>query len=487
MIPYLIKTILCSAFFMLFYKTVLGESKSYKFNRFYLIAALALSFIIPVLPLIPINSIPITTYFMPELHETTEMNIPVSQMEDADIQSDHNLLLYIYLLITGILVCRSFYQIFRLRKNVLRSKTQKRDDVVFVFTDHISSSYTFLNYIFVQWNRPLPEEIIRHEMTHVRQKHTLDILFIEFLLMICWFNPMLLLYRKYIALNHEYLADESAIKTGTDEKKYLNILLSFCSSEKNGILIHQFNNNKTIKKRVKMIMKTNSKTVQWLRLVAIAPLFVSALFLFSGNSYVKADNSNQQEDPQQESTIENDNATKTVAGNYEAIFKEYVQIIEKYVSGKEVRRGIILTSNSESELEKSDLKRIRELEKSDLNRINEIFQSMTPEQQSALPYILHHMKMPEPKTPTETEYESWKEPSEYGIWLDEKRIDNSELNKYKTSDFSLYFKSKLTRIAKNYGKHVYQLNLYTTSHYQVVKAKMDAVYFLRPNFEPKNK
>ena len=67
------------------------------------------------------------------------------------------------------------------------------------------------------------------------------------------------------------------------------------------------------------------------------------------------------------------------------------------------------------------------------------------------------------------------------VWLDEKRIENSELNRYQASDFSLYFVSRLARNAKNYGKHVYQLNLETTKHYKERKAKADAdetLYFM---------
>ena len=180
MIPYLIKTILCSAFFLLFYKTVLGERKSYKFNRFYLIAAMALSFIIPILPM-QAKSPPLTIYLAPVLQETEEVVIPTLQMEIPATQSAHDPVLIIYLLITGILICRSLYHLFRMRKNILRSKNQKSNGVTFVFSENIFSSYTFLNYIFIQFGQSIPEEIIIHEMTHVKQKHTLDILFVELL------------------------------------------------------------------------------------------------------------------------------------------------------------------------------------------------------------------------------------------------------------------------------------------------------------------
>ena len=454
--PYLIKTILCSAFFMLFYKTILGESKSYKFNRYYLIATMVLSFIIPVLPM-PAKSPPLTTYLVPVLQKTEE-TIPTLPMEMSETQA-YNPLLFIYLLITGILICRSLYHLYRMWKSILQATIQKGDGATFVLSNNISSSYTFLNYIFVQFGRSLPEEIIRHEMTHVRQRHTLDILFVELLFTFCWFNPILLLYRKYIALNHEYLADENVLKACADKKRYLNILLSVCDSENNMTLSHQFNHSITIKKRVKMIMKKSTKTGQWLRFVAIVPLFTASLFLFSGSSYNTAENPIQQKEPQVSTAVES-------SSENDALYKEYMQIIEKYKSEKD---GKIMINIGISE--------------SDQSRMKELFLSMTPEQQSTLPLIFQRMKMPEPKIPTAAEFESWKNPSDYGIWIDEKRVDNSELNKYQPSDFSHYFKNRLASNAKNYGKHVYQLNISTNSHYQAQKAKKDAdeTLYLFPN------
>jgi hypothetical protein len=54
----------------------------------------------------------------------------------------------------------------------------------------------------------------------------------------------------------------------------------------------------------------------------------------------------------------------------------------------------------------------------------------------------------------------------YGVWIDGKRIDNKELAKYNPSDFAFYYNSKLTKTAINYGKHYYQIDLYTRKYYE---------------------
>ena len=210
-------------------------------------------------------------------------------------------------------------------------------------------------------------------------------------------------------------------------------------------------------------MKTNSKTAQWLRFVAVAPLFVASLFLFSGSSYKAAENSSLQEEPQQVTTMVNDDAPKS-SSDYDALYKEYLQIIE---DNRAKKNAVILNR----------------LPENDMLRMKEIFLSMTPEQQSTLPFIFQRYPAPIYRVPTTEEFESWKNPSEYGVWMDEKRIDNSELNKYQASDFSNYGRSRLTRTAKNYGKHVYQLHIMTNSYYQEQKAKIDAdkTLYLWPN------
>ena len=91
-----------------------------------------------------------------------------------------------------------------------------------------------------------------------------------------------------------------------------------------------------------------------------------------------------------------------------------------------------------------------------------------------LDYTFKRIEIPTERVPTKEEYESWKSTTDYGIWIDDKRIDNSELNKYKPSDFSLFYLSKLRKNAKNYDKHVYQVDLYTKKYYEKLKKKVDS-------------
>ena len=153
-------------------------------------------------------------------------------------------------------------------------------------------------------------------------------------------------------------------------------------------------------------------------------------------------------------------------------YKEYNEIIERYVVERDERKIYNLSSITED----------------DMNMLKKLFLSMSSEQQSVLNYTFQRKSVAAERKPAKEEFELWKEPSEYGIWLDGKRIENSELNQYQHTDFSLYYVSRLARNAKNYGKHVYQLDLTTTAVYmeQKARAEDDETLYLMPNFKRGN-
>ncbi len=83
------------------------------------------------------------------------------------------------------------------------------------------------------------------------------------------------------------------------------------------------------------------------------------------------------------------------------------------------------------------------------------------------------------KSPTKKEFEKWKDPKEYGVWLNGKQISNDLLDNYSNTDFSTYYVSILAKNAKNYGKHVYQVNLQTNDDFEMNYEKIKADTTLR--------
>ena len=217
-----------------------------------------------------------------------------------------------------------------------------------------------------------------------------------------------------------------------------------------------------------MTKKKKSKNGQLFRITRIISTVALSVFLFTGNNHAQTVVAQQQE-----GTVVAFQNSKLEALFKDSIFaaryKEYNQIIKKYEFDKRGgKKAINLTS----------------IPKDDLDKMKELFLAMTPEQQATLQLTFKRKGMPAERCPTEDEYESWKDAAMYGVWIDGKRINNSELSRYRYSDFSLFFISRLSPNEENYGRYTYQLELTTTANYRKLKAEVDADkdLYLTPNF-----
>mgnify|MGYP000055971959 CR=1 FL=1 len=120
----------------------------------------------------------------------------------------------------------------------------------------------------------------QHELVHVKQKHSLDLLFFEVLKIVMWFNPMIFIYQKRITLIHEYISDEVATKSSPKEN-YINQLLSNFFQVENIAFINQFYKQTFIKKRITMMTKNKSKKMNQLKYLVLIPVLTSMLFYTS--------------------------------------------------------------------------------------------------------------------------------------------------------------------------------------------------------------
>ena len=123
--------------------------------------------------------------------------------------------------------------------------------------------------------------IIVHEEVHARQWHSADVLLVELVMIINWFNPVVYFYRRAIKHIHEYIADQQALKTGADKKEYALLLLSQTFNTTAHQLVNPFYNHSLLKKRIMMIQKNRSQRIVLIKYVLSAPLFGLMLILSS--------------------------------------------------------------------------------------------------------------------------------------------------------------------------------------------------------------
>lgn len=273
----------CTAVFYSLYALLFRKEKMFVFNRFYLLGSLILSFIIPLITVtVPL---PESSPVIPDnlfLYDLPELAISIKQT------SDHGNFIYYIIGVLAILV--SCILLIRFMMNLTRIRNlEKKSEKVFIANVKVIlikkklMPYSFMNSIFVNEsdfrNGNVEAEVFEHELAHIRQRHSLDILLVEILQIFTWFNPMLFLFKRSIRINHELLADAAVIRKSFDINRYQNILLQKAALLSDMGLVSSFN-FLTIKKRLIMMNKTFNRKTSILSGLLTIPL-VWVIFTFA--------------------------------------------------------------------------------------------------------------------------------------------------------------------------------------------------------------
>ncbi|MFV8368558.1 M56 family metallopeptidase [Flavobacterium sp. LB2R40] len=277
MSDFLIKSTITLFVLLAVYHLFLEKEKIHVFNRFYLLFSLVFSMVIPFITIEVIQEIAQPT--------VNPGNIQLLQ-GNAVIMEETNYLTIglwsLYGLVTVILAIRFISNIIKISSKMKSNTPIAYKNAKLILVPEKTLPHTFLNTIFINEteynNREIEAELYTHELTHVTQKHTLDILFIELLKTVFWFNPIFIFYKKAIQLNHEFLADEKVVTSYNNVPFYQSLLLSKANENQTFYLASNLNYLIT-KKRLLMMTKTTSKTEALLKKAMLIPLVTALLFL----------------------------------------------------------------------------------------------------------------------------------------------------------------------------------------------------------------
>ena len=438
MIDFLIKSTICLFIFLGFYHLVLEREKMHQFNRFYLLGSIIISLVIPFVTFEIIEIIPVTQSTELQIIDT----IPSSSNETI-IEEKINylpiILWSLYILISSILIIRFARNIWKLISKAISNPKVKYKNANLVLVDEKTLPHTFLNFIYINFedynNRNIEDELYTHELVHVNQKHTLDILFIEVLKVIFWFNPLFIFYKKAIQLNHEFLADEEIVKTYNNVPFYQNLLLQKSSNVQTIYLASNLNYLVT-KKRLIMMTKSTSQTIAVLKKIAIIPILTGLVYFFcieiiaqekisSGKSEIKKDNSTSKSETFVKQAQERKVEYLTYKVSDEEYYKDVICVYYENVDGNDIKKwpteNIIFS------------KKYQELSKNEIGELE----------------ILKFRQEPiVKKSPTQKEINNFKNSKKYAIWIDGVHVDNAKLNNYKLSDFASFSGSVILKNAR---------------------------------------
>jgi beta-lactamase regulating signal transducer with metallopeptidase domain len=185
----------------------------------------------------------------------------------------------IYSYIAGALVA-SLVLLFRLRKLYVVTQSNNsvtRDGYKLINLPNQNTAFSFFNYLFVGNNVPQPDTIMAHELVHIRQKHSADIIFLEVLKIINWYNPFVYLVQRSLKTLHEYIADEQTAAYEHDALTYSSFLLNNAYGIQGTSISHSFFNYNLLKKRIVMLNKNRSGKLARLKYLTVLPLCAGML------------------------------------------------------------------------------------------------------------------------------------------------------------------------------------------------------------------
>ena len=463
---YILKSILCSAVLIGAYYLFLERGKIHTFKRWYLLCSLLLSLIIPFVT-IEIEQkivhtisqveeyVPIDIPFIAEHSESQVAGTLAVAGHSDNTSPDFNwatAILIIYGMITAGLLFRLCNNFLSILWDVNDKPTRLYLNATFVFHNKYTIPYSFLNYIFIQEEDYRNRQILLHELTHVRQKHSLDILLIEFIHCLMWFNPALIFYKRAIRLNHEFLADEVVLKN-FPTVEYQNILFKKAQLTSARSLASSFN-YLTTKKRFIMMTTMKNQTQAFIRIALSCILLVCAVLVFP-KKLCAQDTSVVQNVPAKVIAKQNgDGATIEMV-------TEFDSIIYKYMRSKESEKGKVTMWFYTTGITDTERTKMRE-----------IYNMMTAEQKAKYPanskMIFAPFTPPKKNPPTAQEFATYADPTIYGVWLDGKRIANAELKNYQPADITHVFKNRLLKNAAHYGQYKFHLDLMTQAYFEKI-------------------
>jgi TonB family protein len=249
------------------YVLFLRKETFFMANRLFLLGSLVFSVLLPLLRLRVLTPQPV---LLSEVTVTPYRNLLESitvyghgftgQIEKTVLSAQ--LLVVIYLAGVGLLLSLFIFRIIQILLKIRKSEVENGDGFRLVLLEKETTPFSFLNYIFVnrsQMNDAGYNRMMIHELEHVKQGHSFDVIILELLSAFQWFNPFMWLLRRAIRENHEFLADRAVLNTGTSRGEYKQLLLNQFIGEQ--LVVANNFNYSLIKNRIKMMSKINSPKI----------------------------------------------------------------------------------------------------------------------------------------------------------------------------------------------------------------------------------
>ena len=291
---YILKSSVCLVVFYLFYRLLLSRETFHRFNRVALLSILLLSCLLPL--------VEVTVEEQTEVHQTMmtlEQWLMLADMmntaDATDLQVEEvtvtwiQVALLVYLAGILLFALRNGYSLLKLggllkfgRKENLSKYIDEGEKVTLIVHDRDIAPFSWMKYIVIS-KKDLDEngrEILIHELAHIQNRHSWDLLVADICIFFQWFNPASWLLKQELQNIHEYEADETVIEKGVDAKQYQLLLIKKAVGTRLYSMANSFNHSK-LKKRITMMLKEKSNPWAKLKYLYILPVAAIAVTAFA--------------------------------------------------------------------------------------------------------------------------------------------------------------------------------------------------------------
>ncbi|RLD22382.1 MAG: hypothetical protein DRI69_01325 [Bacteroidetes bacterium] len=319
MIQYMLQVTIAMALLIVPYFLFFQKETFFRFNRAYLITALAIAILAPFAPRWISIADPSVAYVLLQPIEITSM-AEVTITADAAEQGRGiwYFLSISYWIVAMVLIARLIIEISGIAKIYQEGEKENYNGDTIIVHESIKAPFSFFNAVFlspeVRNDYTQFSNIFKHEVTHIRHRHSIDAVLVEFLCAIFWINPLIYVYKRALKAIHEFQADN--VVEETDLVEYTQLLLSQSQSGLRLVLTNQFFQSQ-LKSRIVMMMKQRSNEVNKWKYMFALPVLAMAILLFSfKNSDVLSINDTDGETFFEHSIILQDTFRKNNSGVY---------------------------------------------------------------------------------------------------------------------------------------------------------------------------
>src|SRR5512133_786429 len=287
---YMVKVAVYMIAFYLVYSVMLSRDTAYGRNRAFILLSLLMALVFPLITVQTIKPWNIQFFgkFLSEVFVTANAGAAKTISSGGSSSGLLQTIYSIYIIVAFIFVFKLIIDLINLLFLILRHKDA--GSRIIRFHGFNTCGFSAMGYVFIN-TRLSPEEageIIRHEQNHLKQNHFIDIIFIELVKALQWFNPVVYLFNRSLRAIHEYQADRECLSSGVPIVNYQSLLLNQVFKSRAFNLTNSFSNPSLIKKRMVMMTKKRTPIFASLKILLVIP--VTAIVFLAISAYKEIPN-----------------------------------------------------------------------------------------------------------------------------------------------------------------------------------------------------